>query len=112
MEAYQYVHSDPARLQLFNRNFDKLVTQRAREQIDLVIDMTHLSLKSRRSMMSRFPHARFECIVHLPPFTKVIACNATREGKSIPFETLIQMSKSFVIPVKQEGFDNITYILE
>lgn len=111
-EAYTYVHSDPTRLQLFNKAFDKLITQRSREQQDLVIDMTNLSLKSRRSMMQRFPHAQFKCVVFLPPFTQVIARNNTRPGKSIPFDTLIAMSKSFVMPVKQEGFIDIKYILE
>lgn len=111
-EAYTYVHSDSARLQIFNKAFDKLITQRAREQRDLVIDMTNLSLKSRRSMMQRFPHAQFKCVVFLPPFTQIIARNTTRPGKSIPFDTLISMSKSFVMPVKQEGFTDITYILE
>ena len=111
-QAYTHVHSDPARLQIFNRAFDRLVTQRSREQKDLIIDMTNLSLKSRRSMMQRFPHAQFKCVVFLPPFTQIIARNATRPGKSIPFDTLISMSKSFVMPVKQEGFTDITYILE
>ena len=111
-EAYTYVHSDSVRLQIFNKAFDKLITQRAREQKDLVIDMTNLSLKSRRSMMQRFPHAQFKCVVFLPPFTKILARNTTRPDKSIPFDKLILMSKSFVMPVKQEGFTDITYILE
>lgn len=111
-EAYQYVHNDSARLQIFNKAFDKLITQRSREQKDLVVDMTNLSLKSRRSLMQRFPHAQFKCVVFLPPFSNVIKCNETREGKNIAKDTLINMSKSFVIPVKQEGFNEITYILE
>lgn len=111
-KAYQYVHSDPARLQIFNKAFDKLITQRSREQKDLVVDLTNLSLKSRRSMMQRFPHAQFKCVVFLPPFSSVVQCNQTRPGKSISTDILINMSKSFVMPVKQEGFTDITYILE
>lgn len=111
-EAYEYVRSDSARLQIFNKAFDKLITQRSREQKDLVVDMTNLSLKSRRSLMQRFPHAQFKCVVFLPPFSSVIRCNQTRPGKSISTDILINMSKSFVMPVKQEGFTDITYILE
>lgn len=111
-EAYTLVHSNPTTLKLFNRDFDHLITKLAKNQSDLVIDMTMLSLKSRRSMMSRFNHAQFKAIVFLPQYSKVLECNKTRQGKTVQPELLHQMSKSFVIPVLEEGFTSISYILE
>ncbi len=62
--------------------------------------------------MTHFKHASFNAIVFLPKYSQVLECNATRPGKSISPEILHSMSKSFVIPVLEEGFTNISYILE
>ncbi len=111
-QAYSLVHSNSDSLAKFNQSFEQYITSKARAGKDLIIDMTMLSLKSRRSMMTHFKHASFNAIVFLPKYSQVLECNATRPGKSISPEILHSMSKSFVMPVLEEGFTNISYILE
>ena len=51
-QAYSLVHSNPDSLAKFNQSFEQHITSKARAGKNLIIDMTMLSLKSRRSMMT------------------------------------------------------------
>ena len=73
--------------------------------------MTMLSLSDRRSMMAKFPKARFNCVVFLPPLTVIEARNKDRKGKSLDGSIYDKMSAKFVMPTKAEGFASIQYIL-
>ena len=110
-KVYKEVHSDPLVLADFNKSFDKHIQIASKSGKDYTIDMTMLSLSDRRSMMARFPKAKFNCVVFLPPLSVIEARNKTRKGKSIDPSIYDHMCSKFVIPTKAEGFDSIQYIL-
>ena len=109
--VYKEVHSDLLVLADFNKAFDKHLTVASKWDTDITIDMTMLSLKDRRSMMSRFPNARFKCVVFLPSLTTIMERNEARKGKYISETIYDRMMSKFVMPTKAEGFENIQYIL-
>jgi predicted kinase len=110
-QAFNTVQSDPALLQLVSQKLDKLTSQLSREQKDCVIDMTNTSLSSRRKHMNKFNKAEFKATVFLPPMATIEARNLSRPGKLIPKTVYESMMKSFVMPIRDEGFTSIDYIL-
>ena len=106
-DAYASARADST----FNQRFDKYITSIARKQEDIVVDMTMLSLKARRSMMSHFPHAQFKCEVFIPPLSQTLLCNATRPDKQFKEDLFYDLAKTLTLPVPQEGFTSITYHL-
>lgn len=110
-KVYKEVHSDPLVLDDFNKSFDAHLQQASKSNIDYVIDMTMLSLSDRRSMMARFPKAKFNCVVFLPTLAVIVARNEVRKGKYIDPSVYERMVSKFVMPTKAEGFDSIKYIL-
>lgn len=111
-KVYTDVHNDLLLRQSLDSGFNAHLQAAAKAKSDLVIDMTMLSLSSRRSMMTQFQHARFKAIVFLPRLSTIEARNATRPGKFISDEVYFNMMKSFVMPVREEGFESISIILE
>lgn len=109
--AYSRVHSDPTILADFNSAFDKHLQQASKSKVDYIIDMTMLSLSDRRSIMAKFPKAKFNCVVFLPPLSVIEARNKDRKGKSLDDSIYHKMSAKFVMPTKAEGFGSIQYIL-
>ena len=111
-EAYKLAHeSDQARL-AFDTKFEAhLLAQSKDFSKDIIIDMTMLSLSSRRSMMDKLPNSSFKSVVFLTKLTTIDARNANRPGKVIPDEVLFNMQKSFTMPVREEGFTSIEYKL-
>lgn len=109
--VYKEVHSDLLVLADFNKAFDEHLTKASKWDTDLTIDMTMLSLKDRRSMMARFPRARFKCVVFIPPLTTIMERNEARKGKQISSDIYDRMMSKFVMPTKAEGFEDIQYIL-
>ena len=73
--------------------------------------MTMLSLSDRRSMMARFPKAKFNCVVFLPLLSVIEVRNNDRKGKYLDPSVYERMMSKFVMPTKAEGFDSIKYIL-
>lgn len=110
--VYKEVHSDPLVLADFNKSFDAHLQQASKLNLDYTIDMTMLSLSDRRSMMARFPKARFKCVVFIPPLTTIMERNEARKGKHISSDIYDRMMSKFVMPTKAEGFEDIQYILE
>ena len=110
-QAFNTVQSDPALLQLVSQKLDKLTSQLSREQKDCVIDMTNTSLSSRRKHMNKFNKAEFKATVFLPPMSTIESRNLSRPGKLIPKTVYESMMKSFVMPIRDEGFTSIDYIL-
>lgn len=109
--AYSKVHSDPTILADLNSAFNKHLQKASKSNVDYIIDMTMLSLSDRRSMMSKFPKAKFNCVVFLPPLSVIEARNKVRKGKSLDDSIYDKMSAKFVMPTKAEGFEAIQYIL-
>lgn len=110
-KVYKEVHSDPLILADFNKSFDKHLQQASKSNVDCIIDMTMLSLSDRRSMMAKFPKAKFNCVVFLPPLSVIEARNKDRKGKYIDPNVYDHMMAKFVMPTKAEGFESIKYIL-
>ncbi len=92
--------------------FEKEIRTAAKEQKDLVIDMTMLSLSSRRGMMTKFPNANFKAIVVIPHLPIVKERASKRLGKEMSDKVYEHMLPTFTMPVKEEGFEEITYILD
>ena len=111
-KVYKEVHSDPLVLADFNKSFDAYLQQASKLNLDYVIDMTMLSLSDRRSMMARFPKAKFNCVVFIPPLlTTIRERNEARKDKHISSDIYDNMMSKFVMPTKAEGFTSIKYIL-
>ncbi len=110
-KVYKEVHSDPIVLADFNKSFDVHLQQVSKLNLDYTVDMTMLSLSDRRSMMARFPKAKFHCVVFLPTLEVIEARDKVRKGKSIDPSVYERMMSKFVMPTKAEGFTSIKYIL-
>lgn len=111
-DCYNSVHSDPLLKRELDEGFNVYILSIATAQVDAVIDMTMLSLSSRRSMMAQFPNAQFNCIVLFPRLSLIESRNVNRHGKVISDDVMFNMMKSFVMPVREEGFASINYILD
>lgn len=74
------------------------------------VDMTHMSLKSRRRTLSHFGKDwQKNCIVLLPTLSEINRRKGLRTEKVIDNSVLDAMISSFRPPCLGEGFDNITY---
>ena len=113
-EAYAKSHANDESRAAFNAYFESYIQSIASRQVDTIIDMTMLSLSDRRSMMAKFPKARFKAIVFLPTLATIYSRNAIRSktGKTLSPEVYNHMMTKFVMPVLEEGFEAIEYKLE
>lgn len=77
---------------------------------NVVVDMTHMSAKSRRRTLSHFGKEwQKNCIVLLPTLEEIEKRKASRPKKVIDDSVIESMIKSFRPPCLGEGFDNIEY---
>jgi predicted kinase len=84
--------------------------QLAKQHSNVVVDMTHMSLKSRRRTLSHFGKDwQKNCIVLLPTLAEIGRRSLFRTEKFIDNSVLDAMMSSFRPPCLGEGFDNITY---
>lgn len=113
-EAYAKSNANDESRAAFNAYFESYIHSIASKQVDTIIDMTMLSLSSRRSMMAKFPKARFKAVVFLPTLNTIYSRNTIRSkaGKTLSPEAYKQMMTKFVMPVFEEGFEAIEYKLE
>ena len=111
-EAYNFMQNDKLAYMGVGAKFEMTIRTAAKEQKDIVIDRTMLSLSSRRSMMAKFPNAKFKAIVVIPPLPIVKERASKRPGKEMSDKVYEHMLPTFTIPVKEEGFEEITYILD
>ena len=111
-EVYAEIHSDKKNLDNFNVQFEKHIIEVSKDYSKpIIVDITMLSLSSRRSMMAKLKNSEFKSVVFLTRLTTIDARNANRPGKVIPDEVLFNMQKSFTMPVREEGFTSIEYKL-
>lgn len=83
----------------------------AKNQDKVIIDMTHMSKKSRRKSLSHFgPEYKKKCVVFLPDLETIRLRNSKRDGKVLDSRVFDRMIKSFYPPSLQE-FDEIEYII-
>jgi hypothetical protein len=112
--VYEMVHKSDELLTEFNQFFDKKLNAISKEKDNVCIDMTMLSLKSRRNMLNKFKKFNAECILFMPDLETINGRNCSRfekEGKYISDGVYENMMKSFTYPVVEEGFNKIELIL-
>lgn len=61
--------------------------------------------------MTKFPYAKFKAIVVIPPLAVTKERASKRPGKEMFDKVYEHMFPTFTMPVKEEGFTNIQYIL-
>lgn len=77
----------------------------------VVVDMTHMSKKSRRRSLSHFgPEYKKKCVVFLPDLQEIYLRNKKRCGKIIGESVYDKMMRSFYPPTYEE-FDEIEYVI-
>lgn len=77
----------------------------------VVVDMTHMSKKSRRRSLSYFGNDyKKKCVVFLPDMPTLLLQNKNRRGKIIGEDVINKMMRSFYPPGYEE-FDEIEYII-
>lgn len=75
----------------------------------VIVDMTHMSKKSRRRTLSHFnKDYKKTCVVFLPDLETIYLRNDKRDGKNIDREVIDRMMKSFYPPTYEE-FDEIIW---
>lgn len=104
-EAWKYVDQ---------KEVDKELQELYQESLnsnDIIIDMTHMSKKSRRKSLARYGKDwNKNCVVFLPDLPTLFKRNEERKGKIISKEVINKMMVSFYPPTYEE-FDNIEYVL-
>lgn len=95
----------------FDKHFDEVIKQKSKSCDKIVVDMTMMSLKSRRSMMSNFNGFKRKAIVMMCDSNTLAERNRNRVGKTIPESVFENMSKQFTMPVDNEGFEDILIVL-
>jgi len=96
------------------KEIDKLLQkeyQYSKKYDKVVVDMTHMSRKSRRKSLSHYNGFKKKAVVCLAPLDVIYYRNKQRVGKYIPNEVYLRMMKSFYLPLYDE-FDEIEYKLE
>jgi predicted kinase len=97
---------------------DRILTQRMISagsiNEDVIIDMTHMTSKRRKSNLLKFPNFHKIAVVfpHLSD-EEIRQRNEVRtltEGKSIPVSVIKDMVSQFEVPTKSEGFDDIIFL--
>ena len=105
-EAYRYFHENEDRRKELDKKFDSLVQVSAKKS-HVIVDMTMLSLKSRRLMMNRLGKRDYKCIVFFSKVSEIMERNRNRKNKFISENVIEKMMKTFVMPVKEEGFSSV-----
>jgi predicted kinase len=111
---YKFLHEDKELLKEFNREFEEQLNYAAKVKTDVLIDMTQLSLSSRRKMINHFQKFNKKAVVIMTDNDELFTRNHIRyiETKKFISEKVIEnMMTSFTFPVLEEGFDNIKLII-
>ncbi len=113
-DVYNEVHKSEDIRREFNESFDRKIRSTAKEHNKVIIDMTMMSLSSRRKMLNSFPQHKATSIVMMTGLTEVKHRNykRTSEGKSIPSEVIGRMCSQFLIPTLEEGFEDVVLVVE
>lgn len=109
-EAYAVMHSGPESRAKLDKEFDKMVNAAIKDD-KVVIDMTMMSLSSRRKMLNRFNNHTAHSKVFLTDLNILRYRNENRGGKVIPDHVIDFMSKAFIIPTVEEGFEDVELIV-
>ena len=111
---YKFLHEDKLLLKEFTKEFEDYLNKLAKTSDNIIVDMTQLSLSSRRKMINHFPKHNKKAIVIMTDNVELFRRNEQRfqETKKFISEKVIEnMMTSFTFPVLEEGFDNIELII-
>jgi predicted kinase len=80
--------------------------------VDIIIDRTNLSKKSRKKILDMIPDDYIKVAIVVTCSDEFILANRlqNRPGKNIPNHVIENMKKSFEIPSEDEGFKSIVHI--
>jgi len=95
-----------------DKRFNEYLIEVSKKETKVVIDMTMTSLNSRRKMLNIFSKFYSKNVLFLLDVNELKRRNESRKhlDKNFDFNILMTQMKSFVIPVKEEGFENIEII--
>lgn len=111
---YNVLHEDKVLLKEFTKRFEDYLNKLAKTSDNIIVDMTMLSLSSRRKMINHFPKFHKKAIVVMTDNDELFTRNHMRyiETKKFISEKVIEnMMTSFTFPVLEEGFDSIELII-
>ena len=111
---YVALHSDDILLKEFKKIFQDYLNSIAKTEDNIIIDMTQLSLSSRRKMLNHFPKHTKKAIVVMTDNDELFRRNKQRFEETLKFisEKVIEnMMTSFTFPVLEEGFQDIELII-
>lgn len=108
--AYQIIPEKEANSVLRKSLIDSIKTKSK-----IIIDMTNLTKKRRRILLSYFPKKWNKiCIVfNIPNKNEIEFRNSQRkeqEKKLIPIKVIERMIDSYQVPEKEEGFDKVIFL--
>ena len=109
-EMYNTIHNNEELLKQFTAVFNELLKEAAKHN-NVLIDMTQLSLSTRRKMLNNFQNFEKNAFIMMTDNTELYRRNKERfekENKLIKDIVLFNMMTSFVYPIYEEGFENIT----
>lgn len=110
---YRFIHEDKEINKDFDNCFRELLNL-ANKSENVIVDMTLLSLSSRRKMMNNFPKHKHNIIVIMTDNNELFRRNNKRfeeTQKYISPKVIENMMTFFVFPVLEEGFENIEFLL-
>lgn len=101
-----------------DKRYREDMRQAAANGRDMIIDMTNLTVKSRRRKMNEIDQAAkafgheytYHAFIISADYNTMRARNYARPGKTIPDRVMEQMIKSYVLPSHEEGFEHIEII--
>lgn len=88
------------------REFWSLLEACYRENKNVIVDRTNLTLKGRKRILDMFKGYNKRAIIFPEPLDLEERL-ASRPGKTIPEFVMMSMRRSYVRPTKDEGFDTI-----
>ena len=111
---YNVLHNDGILIKEFSNRFETFLNTIAKTADNIIVDMTQLSLSTRRKMINHFPKHQKKAIVILTDNDELTRRNKMRfeETKKFISDKVIEnMMTSFTFPVLEEGFKEIELII-
>lgn len=104
---------------IFDKTIDEATTdmeKRLKEAVkagkSIIWDQTNLEASTRKKKLAKIPEDYYPiAYVFNEEFPILIERNAerTKNGKTIPYDVLVEMKKRFKVPKKEEGFREVIF---
>lgn len=95
-----------------NKRLNAMILESSASNENVIVDMTNLSKKRRRSNLANFgkKYTKFAVIFETPEWEELMLRNKLRneqEGKWIPINVMKNFIEAYTTPTKDEGFTKI-----